>query len=29
MSNKTAIFHDTNGRKIYPDSLVYDEVGNE
>lgn len=29
MSNKTAIFHDKNGCKIYPDSLVYDEVANE
>lgn len=28
-NNKKAIFHDKNGRKIYPDSLLYDEVANE
>lgn len=29
MLNKKAIFHDKNGRKIYPDSLLYDEIANE
>ncbi|XEL52078.1 hypothetical protein AB6A19_04880 [Lactobacillus crispatus] len=29
LNNKKAIFHDKNGRKIYPDSLLYDEVANE
>ncbi|MEK3678847.1 hypothetical protein [Lactobacillus crispatus] len=29
LNNKKAIFHDKNGRKIYPDSLIYDAVANE
>lgn len=29
LNNKKAIFHDKNGRKIYPDSLLYDEIANE
>ena len=29
MSSKTPISHDKNGRRIYPDSLIYDAVANE